>query len=424
MTWTLILIFAALVLIGMPVSFSMLISSLLTLLISDAIPLNVIVTRISYGLDSFTLLAIPLFLFAGELMGAGGITQRIMHFCQKLLGHIKGGLCHVSVLACMIFAGVSGSSNADTAAVSSIAVPMMRESGYDDDVSVSVVACGGTIGPIIPPSIPLVIYSSITGLSIGRLLMGGILPGILFGLALMIVSSIYAYKRNYPTSERASFKEIAASFGHAVLALLAPVVLLLGITSGIFTATEAGGVLAVYCLIVSAIYKQLSWKGVFNALKATAISSASILLILAAGSLFGYILAIDQFPSKISAFILGISTNQTVVILLIIGIMLIVGLFIEGLAAMTILVPVFVPIINQLGYDPYQFAILFLLCISIGAITPPVGMVLFTACGVTNTPLSRVGKTIYIFAFGMLVATLLVAFIPGFSLWIPNLLMS
>ncbi len=421
MTTMLICFFLLLILLGMPISFSMLVSSLLTLAISQKIPLNVMVTRISYGLDSFTLLAIPLFLFAGELMNAGGITARIMQFCQKLLGHIKGGLCHVSILACMIFAGVSGSSNADTAAVSSIAVPMMRDSGYDDDVSVSVVACGGTIGPIIPPSIPLVIYSSLTGLSIGRLLLGGIIPGILFGVALMAVSSVYAYKRNYPTHQRASLKVIWNAFIHAILALLAPIVLLFGITSGVFTATEAGGVLAVYCLIVSAIYKELSWKSIFNALKNTAVSSASILLILAAGSLFGYILAIDQFPTHVSALIMGISNNGTVIILLIIFIMLIVGLFIEGLAAMTILVPVFVPIINAIGYDPYQFAILFLLCISIGAITPPVGMVLFTACGVTNTPLSKVGKTIYIFAFGMLVATLIQAFIPGLTLWIPNL---
>ncbi len=423
MIYILLIIFLILIALGTPISFAMLISAAITLLVNGGFPLDVLVQRVVFSLDSMSLLAVPLFLFAGELMNAGGITKRIMDFCSALVGHIKGGLCHVSVLACMIFAGVSGSSNADTAAVSSIAVPAMRDEGYDDDVAVSVVACGGTIGPIIPPSIPLIIFGSITSLSVGRLLLAGMIPGIIFGLALMGVSSIYAHKRNYPTRPRAKMTDIWKAFRKSILALFAPVVILGGIVSGIFTATEAGAVAAVYCLIVSAIYKELSVKKIKEAILNTARSSASVLIIIAAGTLFGWILAIAQFPSAVAAFIGNLTSNSTVIILLFIGMMLVIGLFIEGLAAMAILVPVFMPIITSIGYDPVQFGILFLLCISIGAITPPVGMVLFTACGVTNTPLKRVGKTIYIFAFGLLIATLFVAFIPQLSLFVPNLMM-
>ena len=419
----LIVLFLVLILIGLPICFSMLISSLLTLMIAGGFPLDVVVQRVVFSLDSMSLLAVPLFLFAGELMNSGGITKRIMDFSSTLVGHIKGGLCHVSILACMIFAGVSGSSNADTAAVSSIAVPAMRKEGYHDDVAISVVACGGTIGPIIPPSIPLIIYASITSLSVGRLLMAGIVPGILFGLALMVVSSLYARKRNYPARKRASLPEIWSAFKQAIFALFAPVVILGGIVSGVFTATEAGAVAVLYCIIVSALYKELNWTKIKEALLNTVRSSAAVLIIIAAGSLFGWILAIDQFPTMVSNLIGSITSNPSMTILLIIGIMLVVGLFIEGLAAMAIFVPVFAPIIAGIGYDPVQFAIVFLLCISIGAITPPVGMVLFTACGVTNTPLKSVGKTIYIFAFGMLVAALLVAFVPDLSLFIPRLFM-
>jgi len=368
-----------------------------------------------------SLLAVPLFLFAGGLMNTGGITKRIMDFANTLVGHIKGGMCHVSVLSCMIFAGVSGSSNADAAAISSIAVPSMLREGYDKDVAISVVACGGTIGPIIPPSIPLIIYGSITGLSIGRLLLAGILPGILFGILLMVVSSLYAIKRNYPVKQRAMIKEVWVMFKKAILALFAPVVILGGIVSGIFTATEAGAIAVLYCLIVTAIFKQLSFKKIKEVLFYTAYSSAAVLFVITAGSLFGWILAIGQFPAAISEFITSITVNPNGAILIIIAIMMMVGFFIEGLAAMAILVPVFVPIIDFIGYNQLQFAIVFLLCISIGAITPPVGVVLFTVCGVTNNPLKSVGMTIYIFALGMLVATLFVAFIPQLSLFIPNL---
>ena len=421
---SLLIIFMLLLVLGVPIAFSMLLSALAAVLLDGSFSsLLFIAQRMLYSIDSMSLLAVPLFIFAGELMGSGGITRRIMHFCNSLVGHVKGGMCHVSILACMIFAGVSGSSNADTAAVASITVPTMRKEGYDDDVAVSCVAAGGTIGPIIPPSTTLLIYATITGDSPGRLLMAGLLPGVLFGLSLMVVSSIYARKRNYPTLTRSSLREVGSSFLQAIPALLAPAIILAGISSGVFTATESGAIAALYGLIVGICYRELNWKEVIRALKNTAMSTGSIMFIIAAAAPFGWVLTRARFPDMLIGFITSISSSLAGTTIVIIAIMLLVGLFMEGMAAMMILVPVLQPLMVGMGYDPIQFGILFLLCISIGAITPPVGICLFTACGVTNTPISRIGKTVYIFALGMLIATLIQAFFPPLTTLVPNLLL-
>lgn len=421
---TLLAIFILLLVLGVPVAFSMLISALAAIVLDGSFSSYLFMAqRLVFSLDSMTLLAVPLFVFAGEIMGTGGITARIMRFCKTLVGHVKGGLCHVGILACMIFAGVSGSSNADTAAVASLTVPEMRKAGYDDDVAVSCIAAGGTIGPIIPPSCALLIYASVTGDSPGRLLMAGLIPGILFGITLMITCSIYARIRKYPTSPRCTWSERLKALWHAIPALAAPVIILVGISCGVFTATEAGAIAAAYGIIVSLVYREFSFKLLVNALKNTAISTGSIMFIIGAAAPFGWVLTRAKFPTLIAEFITGITTSYVGTTLLIIAIMLVVGLFMEGTAATLILVPVLQPIMVALGMDPIQFGILFLLCISIGSITPPVGIVLFTACGVTNTSISTVGKTIYVFAFAMLIATIIQAFVPGIALFLPNLLM-
>ncbi len=420
----LLLIFLTLMFLGVPIAFSMLVSAMVTIFLNGGFSsYQFMVQRVFYSLDSMTLLAVPLFVFAGEIMGGGGITDRIMRFCRSMVGHIKGGLCHVSVLACMIFAGVSGSAIADTAAVATITVPEMRKQGYDDDVAVSCVAAGGTIGPIIPPSTNLLIYAAITGDSPGRLLMAGLFPGILFGIALMVCASVYAHARNYPTSRRATAKERLGSLVKAIPALITPVIILGGISTGVCTATEAGAVAALYGIIVGLAYRELSWKKVLNALKNTAISTGCSVFIIAAAAPFGWVLTRARFGDMVLSFITSITTSYAGVILMIIAIMLVVGLFMEGIAAMLILVPVLRPLVLSLGYDPIQFGILFILCVSIGAITPPVGVVLFSACGVTNTPMQRIGKTVYVFAFAMLVATIIHAFVPAISLWLPNLIL-
>ena len=334
---SLLIIFMLLLVLGVPIAFSMLLSALAAVLLDGSFSsLLFIAQRMLYSIDSMSLLAVPLFIFAGELMGSGGITRRIMHFCNSLVGHVKGGMCHVSILACMIFAGVSGSSNADTAAVASITVPTMRKEGYDDDVAVSCVAAGGTIGPIIPPSTTLLIYATITGDSPGRLLMAGLLPGVLFGLSLMVVSSIYARKRNYPTRTRSSLREVGSSFLQAIPALLAPAIILAGISSGVFTATESGAIAALYGLIVGICYRELNWKEVIRALKNTAMSTGSIMFIIAAAAPFGWVLTRARFPDMLIGFITSISSSLAGTTIVIIAIMLLVGLFMEGMAAMMI----------------------------------------------------------------------------------------
>jgi len=409
--------------IGLPIVFAMILSSLSVLTISSPSFLFVIPQRLLFSLDSYSLLAVPLFLLAGEVMNIGGITRRIIVFADSLVGHIKGGMCHVNIVISMVFAGVSGSSTADAAAVSSVMVPAMLEQGYDEDIAVSVTAASSTIGPIIPPSIPLIIYSSITGLSIGRLFLAGIIPGILFGLSMMVVSYIYAIKRGYPSGRRRTLKEISKNLVSVLPALAAPLVILIGIVGGIFTATEAGGVAVLYSLIVGLFYGELSLEKLRQVLIKTGKNTAIILIIIAASSVLGWILAVNQFPVMLTDFLTGISSNAHVIVFIIIAILLIVGLFIEGLAAMTILVPVLAPIIVLLGYDPIQFAMVFLLCMSIGAITPPVGLLLFVTCGVTNIPLKNVKHTIWVFALGMLVITIMIALFPPLSTFVPTFFM-
>lgn len=421
---TLLLFFLFLIIIGLPIAFGMLVSSLGVLTLSGPSFIFVIPQRILFALDSYSLLAVPLFLFAGEVMNAGGITQRIIKFSNSLVGHIKGGMCHVNIVISMVFAGVSGSSTADAAAVSSVLVPSMIKEGYDEDITISVTSASSTIGPIIPPSIPLILYGSLTGLSVGRLFLAGIIPGLLFGLSMMLVSFILSIKRGYPKRKREKITIIIKNFIYVTPALLAPVIILGGIVGGVFTATEAGAVAVFYSLLVSMFYRELSLGKLKLALLKTGKNTSVVLILIACASVLGWIMAINQFPIHISNFLTGLSSNPYIVVFVIIFILLIVGLFIEGLAALTILAPVLSPIVVSLGYDPIQFAMVFLLCISIGAITPPVGILLFTTCGVTNIPLKRVGKTIWFFVLGMLAVTLIIAFFDPLSTYLPSLLMN
>lgn len=421
---TLLLFFLFLIIIGLPIAFGMLVSSLGVLTLSGPSFIFVIPQRILFALDSYSLLAVPLFLFAGEVMNAGGITQRIIKFSNSLVGHIKGGMCHVNIVISMVFAGVSGSSTADAAAVSSVLVPSMIKEGYDEDITISVTSASSTIGPIIPPSIPLILYGSLTGLSVGRLFLAGIIPGLLFGLSMMLVSFIISIKRGYPKRKREKITIIIKNFIYVTPALLAPVIILGGIVGGVFTATEAGAVAVFYSLLVSMFYRELSLGKLKLALLKTGKNTSVVLILIACASVLGWIMAINQFPIHISNFLTGLSSNPYIVVFVIIFILLIVGLFIEGLAALTILAPVLSPIVVSLGYDPIQFAMVFLLCISIGAITPPVGILLFTTCGVTNIPLKRVGKTIWFFVLGMLAVTLIIAFFDPLSTYLPSLLMN
>ena len=407
--------------IGMPIAFAMGLSSLLALLTGD-IPLVVIPQRLITSIDSFTLLAVPLFILAGELMNTGGITRRIIRFSNVLVGHIKGGLSHVNVITSMIFAGISGSSTADAAGVGAVLIPAMREEGYDDDVSASVTAASSTIGPIIPPSITMIIYASMTNLSIAKLFLAGVVPGVLIGVSHLTVNYVYAVKRNYPQEKRATLHEAWQAFRGAFWALVAPVIIIGGITSGIFTPTEAGTVTVFYALLLGIFHREITVRKIWDTLIVTGKKTATILIIIASASAFGWILTVEQLPFVLVNFLTSITQNPQISFFLIIMLLLFVGMFLEGLAAITILVPVLAPLASTYGYDPIHFALVFLITIGIGGITPPVGVLTFIACGVGDIPLKKLGLTIWVYAFAMFVVVLTVTYFPTLITYLPSLL--
>ena len=423
MLTTLLISFGLLVLLGIPIGFAMGLSSLIALLISGTIPLLIIPQRITVALDSFPLLAVPLFILTGELMNTGGITRRIIDFANALVGHLRGGLSHVNVLASMLFAGVSGSATADAAGIGAVLIPSMTKEGYDPDLAISVTAASATIGPIIPPSVTMVIYSSITGLSIGKLFLAGIIPGILFGLSQMTVGYIYSVRRKYPTKPKTPFRVLLLTLRRAFFPMLAPVIILWGIVGGVFTATEAGAVAVLYALILGFLYKEITFRQLYTLLLRTGQSTAVVLIIIACANSFGWILATQQLPMVVVNMLTSFSSDPTVIFLLIIGALLLIGTVVEGLAALIILVPVLTPLVATYGYDPIHFALIVVLLLAIGTITPPVGILLFVTCGVARQPLKAVGSIIWVFVAGMICIVLLVAFFPPLATFLPELLM-
>jgi tripartite ATP-independent transporter DctM subunit len=415
----LLAVFAASMATGMPIAFTMGFSALAALALGGNIPLTVVPQRIVVALDSFALMAVPLFILAGQLMNYGGITKRIIGFSNALVGHIRGGLSHVNVVASMIFAGVSGSSTADAAGIGSVLVPAMIKEGYDEDWAIDITAASSTIGPIIPPSILMVIYGSITQLSIGRLFLAGLIPGVAIGLALILVGYVLAVARHQQKRRRSSYRELWTTFVDAIPALMAPFIILFGITSGVFTATEAGVVAALYALAIGVYYREITWHNLYETLLKVAKNTTVVLFIIACASSFGWILAREQLPQIITATLISITQEPTILLLLIILVILLIGLFVEGLAAMMIFVPILVPVANSIGYDPMHFAIIMIICIQIGAITPPVGMLLFVTCSASGLSMGKVGSLIWLFVGGLLTVLLLIVFIPEIATFLP-----
>jgi len=419
MVWTVVLGAALLVSIGLPVAFSLGLASIGGIVVGGTLPLEIVAQRIVNAVDKFPLLAVPLFVLAGELMNTGGITGRIIDFARGLVGHIRGGLAQVNVVASIFFAGVSGSSTADAAALGKILIPSMRKEGFDDDFAVAVTAATATLGPIIPPSVVMIVYASMTNLSIGRLFLAGLLPGLIIGLLFMVLVYIFATLRNYPIHPWIGLRELFRVFRKAFFALVAPAIIAIGIVGGIFTATEAGAIVATYTLVLGLIYGDLTVKRLGEVLWATAESTGVILFMVATASVVGWLLAIGQFPVFLVNTISLFGTDYTVIMLVIILVLLLIGTVLDGMAAMIILVPVLFPVAAQLGIDQIQFATVVVLCTMIGAITPPVGILLYISCQVGGVPFSALGWTIWAFVGVMVAVTLGVAFIPALSLWLP-----
>ena len=372
-------------------------------------------------MNSFTLMAVPFYILAGELMNTGGITRKLIRFCSLLLQHWRGALAHANVLVSMIMAGFAGSATADAVSVGAIMIPAMEEDNYTPEFSAGVTAASSCIGPIIPPSLTMVIYGGITGLSIGTLFMAGIVPGILIGLAQMGVCAFYGRKENWPKKKRAKLREILSAAWDAKWALVAPVIVLGGIMSGAFTATEAGIVLVIYSFFVSVFaYKEIKLKDIPALLNKACVSMAIPCMIICLASLFGQVITRGNFATILCGDLLDITTNPTLILLMVIGILFVVGLFLDGTVAMMIFVPVLFPIGNIVGLDPIFFAIIIMITILVGTITPPVGLQLFIAAGIAKVPVTKV--VIWPFVLVMVALLIVFTFVPEFITLVPKLL--
>ncbi|WP_188456260.1 TRAP transporter large permease [Virgibacillus oceani] len=421
MALILFLSFLVMIFIGVPIAFSLGLASLIYLLLGD-ISLTIIPQKMFEGINSFTLLCIPGFILAGNLMNAGGITRRIIDFTNNVVGHIRGGLGLANVGASMGFAGISGTALADTASIGSVLIPAMKKEGYDAPFSVAVTSSSSTIGPIIPPSLPMIILGTLATVSIGDLFIAGVIPGILLGIGLMIVSYIISVKRKYPRGERQSISVIFKSFWGAFWALLMTVVILFGILSGFFTPTEAAIIAVVYALVVGLfIYRDLKVKEIPKIILDSVVDAAGIMVLVGFANLFGWILISEQIPQLIADVILSISENPIIVILLINLLLLFVGMFMETIAAIVILFPVLLPIAIQIGMDPVHFGVMMVLNLMIGLSTPPVGVCLFVASSIGKISIGRASKALLPFLGVSLIVLLLVAFIPEITLFLPSL---
>jgi C4-dicarboxylate transporter DctM subunit len=418
---TLLAVMALGIAAGIPIAFAIAASGAAYLLFESTVPLLVVAQRMVVGVDSFTLLAIPLFLLAGSLMAEGDITPRIMRFASTLVGHIPGGMAMVMVVSCMFFGAISGSGVADVAALGSILLPAMKEQGYRPPFSAALLGCSGALATIIPPSIVMVILGVTMGTSIGKLFLGGVLPGLVTGGALMGIAYLFALREKYPRLPKAGWNERLAALRGAALPLLAPVIILGGILKGIFTATEAGGVAALYALFLAMfVYRKVTPRRVLELSLEVARTSAVVLFIIAAANLFGWILAAEDIPQKVATAILAISNNYWVVLLLFNLLLLVLGMFMETIAIIIIVLPIFLPILNQLGVDPVHLGVMVCVNLAIGANTPPLGVDLIASCKIAGVRYEDSFRFLAPLLAAMTAVLVLIVLAPGFVTWFPN----
>lgn len=419
------IVFATLLFIGAPIGFTLGITALLCLLrLDNPVLLKLIPQRFFAGIDSFPLMAMPFFMLAGDIMNQSGITERLVGFTNTLVGHLRGGLAHVNILASVFFAGITGSAVADTAALGSILIPAMSEAGYSTPFSAAVTAASSVIGPIIPPSIIMVLYGSIMGVSIAGLFAAGVVPGLLFGLALMIPAGIISKKRDYPIGDkRATLGEIWASFKESFLALIMPILILGGILGGVFTPTEAAAVAVFYaCLVGFFVFKTLKVQDLPRMLLHTSSVMGMIFLIMASASILGWLLASERIPELVSRLVLSISTNPHVVMLLINLFLLFVGMFMDIGAALVILAPILAPLAISVGVNPLHFGVIMTINLNIGLITPPLGACLFVACGISRLKLEDVVPDLWPFILAEVAILFLITYVPIIPMFLPKLL--
>jgi tripartite ATP-independent transporter DctM subunit len=419
--WEAIASFAVFILIGVPVAFS-LGAAATVYLILKGVSLGLIATRLFTGLDSFTFMAIPFFILAGELMNSSGITKRLVNFTSIFVGRLRGGLGHVSIVTSMLFGGVTGSAIADCSAVGTMMIPAMKEKGYDEEFAAGLIASAAIMGPIIPPSIPFVVYALLSSTSVAALFLGGIVPGIMIAIGCMAVTYFVAKKRNFPRGERIkSVGQLARALVDGFIPLLMPFIILGGIIGGIFTATEASAVAVVYGLVVGlVVYRDLPLSAIKKALLGTAKTTGIVFLVIACSNVFNWMLVVQQVPQAMATFVSGFIHDRWAILFAINIILLIVGTFMEGTAAMIILVPILLKITAIYNIHPVFLGIVVVVNLMIGMLTPPVGLLLYVVCGMTKLSLERVVKGVLPFLCVEIVVLFIITYVEPLSMFLPR----
>ncbi|PHQ27213.1 C4-dicarboxylate ABC transporter permease [Marinobacter guineae] len=417
MTVLLFVLFLIFMLLGVPIALAIGASALVPLY-AQGVPLMVVPQQMFQGINSFALVAVPMFILAGDLMAQGKVSEKLVAFADSLFGFLKGGLSIVSVGAGMFFAAISGSGAATTAAVGASLVPELRKKGYDPASAASLIAASGTIGVVIPPSVPMIIYAVIAQQSVSELFLNGIVPGIVMGLGLATIAIVQAYRRNYPRGTELSVATIWKTFRSASWGLATPLIILGGIFSGVFTPSEAAVVAVNYALLVSLfIYRDLNLADVYRILIRSAITTSVIMLVITTSAVLSWTLSSWQVPGTIAVAVLSLSTDPYVIMLLVVAVILLTGVFIETASALIILTPVLLPLVTRLGIDPIHFGLIIVVGLAIGMITPPVAINLYVASSVTRLPLERITRAIIPYLLGLIAVLLLVVYVPILAGW-------
>lgn len=416
--------FIIFLLAGVPIAFSLGLASIVYILVFlNGIPLSTVAQQVYGGINSFSMTAIPFFILIGAIMEAGGISKRLVTFIRNLVGHKRGGIGMIALFSSVIFASLSGSSIANVAATGALTIPLMKKNRYPAGLAGAIEASSSSLGAVIPPSIPFVVYGGLTSISIGSLFIGGYVPGIFFAVSLFVILYFQARKLNVPVEEKVAPKEIIRSFVDAVPALLTPFIIMGGILLGIMTPTEAGAVGCIYALIVSFFfYKELSMKSLAAVLLETARTTGFVMLVMSIASLFGWVMAFENIPAKVASGVIVILNTPVKFMIGIVLLMLVVGTFIDTLSALIILGPVLLPASSMLGIDPLHFGLILCMSLSFGVLTPPVGTCLFVAAGIAKTSVEDVAKHVLPFAAVLFLGTLIFAICPNILLWLPRLL--
>lgn len=417
--------FFVLIIIGVPIAVALGLAAIVTILGGLNIPLVITSQTMFNGVNSFPLMAVPFFILAGNLMGEGGISAKLIKFVNLFFARIRGGLSIVAIGASMIFAAISGSCPATTAAIGGLMVPEMEKNGYDKRFSAATVAAAGTVGQVIPPSIPMVTYCVLADASVGKLFLAGVGPGVVMGIMMMVIAYVYAARHNIPKfKDELTFKKFFKTLGESIWALLMPVIILGGIYSGIFTPTEAGAVACVYSLIVGLfIYRELDPKSLVRIFAKSAVASAVIMLIMGTVTTFSFILTLERIPQLIATTLLSITENKYILLFLFDILLLIVGCFLNSSAAIALLTPILLPVLTGVGIDPYHVGIIFIVVMGIGMITPPVGTCLYVATNISGLKFESVVKGVIPYLIALLIAMFLVTYVPALSVGFANSIM-